>query len=188
MRAHRVAEGTRQSEKESHEALMIPVADDGRDGAERHNLPTAARRGLPEGESNRADLISAFRVRSSAFDQPASLYPTQLKTGAFGPEGRRKLAGGEASPRAETTGSRSNQRCAPDGAMETPPGLPVPHPGHVPIADTIRWLRSFPRKRAYSPHAASSLHHRLISFKPPAWKQTAVPLRLVSHRRLHDSP
>src|SRR5438045_4057027 len=34
--------------------------------------------------------------------------------------------------------------------------------------NAVRWLRSFPRKRAYGPHAASSLHHRLISLVPPA--------------------
>ena len=47
-------------------------------------------------------------------------------------------------------------------------------PGRFCWSDAVRWLRSFPRKRAYSPHAASSLHHRLISVVPPAPGQRVI--------------
>ncbi len=70
--------------------------------------------------------------------------------------------------RSGTTGSGCKTGCAPEGRWESPRLSQRPPPGRI-RAGVNRWLRSFPRKRACSPHAASSLHHRLHSIKPPAW-------------------
>jgi len=74
--------------------------------------------------------------------------------------GAAEISGGEASPRAEppdhvtqTVAPRRVRRNLSQGVLAHPPG-------RICWSDAVRWLRSFPRKKAYSPHAASSLHHR----------------------------
>ena len=60
------------------------------------------------------------------------------------PEGHRKLAGGEASPRAGTTGPSAKIEPAPAGAMESVHARGSSTPAGVrSVFDLFRWFRSF---------------------------------------------
>src|SRR5205807_5877522 len=79
------------------------------------------------------------------------------------PETQQKLAGGEASPRAGTTGSRQPKGCAPEGAPESLARLSgAPSGAHLLI------------RRSPVVALADSLHHRLISVVPPAPAQRVI--------------
>ena len=69
------------------------------------------------------------------------------------PEAQRKLAGGEASPRARTTGPEKKTIPPRQGrGKQASIKVPSPLPGRVAWHDRFRW---FP--------LADSLHHRLVS-------------------------
>ena len=74
------------------------------------------------------------------------------------PEAQRKLAGGEASPRARTTGPEK-KTIPPRQGRGNPASIKVPSPlpGRIALRDWFRWFA-----------LADSLHHRLISLVPPA--------------------
>ena len=66
------------------------------------------------------------------------------------PEGLQKLAGGEASPRAGTTGTNDQMGFAPEGRWNhTTQQISIAPPGRVRLIAIVRW---FP--------LADSLHHR----------------------------
>ena len=84
------------------------------------------------------------------------LQSTRFKTV---PEAPRKLAGGEASPRAGTTGYFEESEPAPAGAMELPGARVAPSS----LRDAFAFYAGF---RWFQ--LADSLYHRQISTAPPA--------------------
>ena len=106
---------------------------------------------------------SEFDVRGSEFDVQGSEFDVQgsERRLAFSPEGCRKLAGGEASPRAGTTGSSEFEFSPRQGRWKSA------HP-HLSIAPA--GAGSF---LLIGSGGSAELHHRLISVTPPAWSQRA---------------
>jgi len=99
-------------------------------------------------------------------------------------EARRAVGnyGGEASPRAGTTGSRRTSRCAPEGAPESLARLSGAPPGaHLLV------------RRSPVVALADSLHHRLISVVPPAPGQRVTCslcrrfIRKLNHRKVAEA-